>query len=244
MADHDTASSTIGSQVYARLREDVISGALPPGSKLHLDSLRARYGVGMTPLREALYRLTSTLLIEAHDQRGFRVADIGLSHFEQVISARERLECLLLEDAIRDGDAAWLARTEAAHDTLAALPMYLDAECRELNLDWRHAHLRFHYELASGGRHFIQNLFHQMLWDHSTRYRNLLHPAPLPEEVLRADHARLMETVRERDAEMAVLVMRRHVRHGSAAILAALKAGGVAPRPLTKGAALGTREGS
>lgn len=223
MADHEHAASTIGSQVYARLREDVISGVLPPGSRLHLDSLRQRYGVGMTPLREALYRLSATLLIEAHDQRGFRVAELSLSHFEQVISARERLECLLLEDAIRDGDAVWMERTASAHQALEALPMYLDPEGRVLNLDWRAAHLRFHYELASGGKHFIQNLFHQMLWDHATRYRNLVRPDPLPEDVLRADHARLMEAVLERDTEMAVLVMRRHVRHGSAAILAALR---------------------
>ena len=72
---------TRGSLVYDRLRTDVISGELAPGQRLALDMLKERYQVGVTPLREALYRLSASLLVEAEDQRGFRVADISLQHF-------------------------------------------------------------------------------------------------------------------------------------------------------------------
>ncbi len=215
--------ATLASRVYACLREDVISGALPPGSKLALDRLRARYEVGMTPLREALYRLSATLLIEAHDQRGFRVAALNLLHFEQVLSTRARLETLMLEESIRDGDAAWLARAERAHAALEALPMYAAAGAPALNPAWRRAHQQFHYELLSGSQHFLQDMFHRLLWDHWSRYRNILRPLPLEEAVLRLDHARLLEAVLARDAEMAALVLRRHIQHGGAAIMAALR---------------------
>ncbi|MBE9607099.1 GntR family transcriptional regulator [Acetobacteraceae bacterium H6797] len=224
MSDDREEASTLSSRIYARLREDVISGALPPGSKLALDKLRARYEVGMTPLREALYRLSSTLLIEAHDQRGFRVAELNLAHFEQVLSARERLETLMLEDSIRDGDAAWLERVARAHALLDGLPMYTSPETGELNLIWRRAHQDFHYETLSGSRHFLQNMFHRLLWDHWSRYRNLLRPPPLDEAVLKLDHARLTEAILARDIDMAVLILRRHVRHGAAALMTVLKA--------------------
>ena len=221
--DREGAAATLASQVYARLRHDVISGALAPGRKLPLDMLRERYGVGMTPLREALYRLSATLLVEVHDQRGFRVAGISLAHFRQVIGARERLECLLLEDSLREGDAAWVKSAEAAYAKLDRLPMYADPESGVLNPPWQQAHHQFHYQILSGARHFIQDLFHQMLWDHAARYRNILRPDPLDEEVLKADHARLHAAVLERDVELAVLVLRRHIRNGSSAILKELE---------------------
>lgn len=223
LADDREESSTLASRVYAQLREDVISGTLPPGSKLALDRLRAHYGIGMTPLREALYRLSATLLVEAHDQRGFRVAALNLAHFEQVLSARERLETLMLEDSIRAGDAAWLQRVAAAHARLEALPMYSTPDGAVLNLVWRRAHQDYHYQTLSGSRHFLQDMFHQLLWDHWSRYRNLLRPPPLQEAVLRQDHARLTEAILARDAEMAVLILRRHIRHGAAAIMTVLQ---------------------
>ncbi|MFH5924872.1 GntR family transcriptional regulator [Roseomonas xinghualingensis] len=221
--EREKATATLSTRVYHRLRQDVISGALAPGSKLALEMLRERYGVGMTPLREALYRLSATLLVQAHDQRGFRVAEIGLAHFEQVVSARERLESLLLEDSIRAGDDAWAQRAARAHAALDALPMYEQAATGVLNAEWQSAHHHFHYELLSGARHFIQDMFHAILWDHSARYRNILRPEPLPEDMLKADHARLIGAVLERDVEMAVLVLRRHIRNGSSAILDVLR---------------------
>ncbi|WP_161600956.1 GntR family transcriptional regulator [Teichococcus oryzae] len=223
MPDDREEPSTLASRVHARLREDVISGALPPGSKLTLEGLRGRYKVGMTPLREALYRLSTTLLVEAHDQRGFRVAALNLAHFEQVVSARERLETLMLEDSIRAGDATWSLRVAESHRALDTLTMYEGQGSDMLNPAWRLAHHQFHYETLSGSRHFIQDLFHAILWDHSSRYRNILRPPPLDETVLKSDHAKLAEAVLARDVEMAVLILRRHIRHGSASIRKALK---------------------
>jgi len=223
MSDAREAAATLASRIYGRLREDVIAGVLPPGSKLALDRLRSQYGIGMTPLREALYRLSATLLVEAHDQRGFRVAALNLAHFEQVLSTRERLETLMLEDSIRAGDAAWLRQVAEAHDRLQALPMYAARDGSVLNMVWRQAHQDFHYQTLSGSRHFLQDMFHQLLWDHWSRYRNLLRPPPLEEAVLKQDHARLTEAILARDAEMAVLILRRHIRHGAAAIMAVLQ---------------------
>lgn len=224
MPDEPEEASTLASRVYAHLRQDVISGALPPGSKLALDKLRARYAVGMTPLREALYRLSATLLVEAHDQRGFRVAELNLAHFEQVLSARERLETLMLEDSIRDGDAAWLTKVSSAYSSLDAMPMYDQPEIGALNKEWRRLHQDFHYATLEGSHHFLQDMFHRLLWDHWSRYRNLLRPPPLEEGVLKLDHARLTEAILARDSEMAVLILRRHIRHGAAAIVSVLEA--------------------
>src|SRR3546814_836243 len=85
---------TLGSWVYDRLRDDIIAGLLPPGQKLTLDTLKERYAVGATPLREALYRLSSSMLVIAEDQRGFRVAPVTLMHLEDIIASRQHIEVL------------------------------------------------------------------------------------------------------------------------------------------------------
>ena len=63
------------SDIYDRIRDDIIHGQLAPGSKLKIDLLREHYDVGATPLREALSLLTADGLVERLDQRGFRVPE-------------------------------------------------------------------------------------------------------------------------------------------------------------------------
>ena len=55
---------------YNRLRAEILSGPLQPGERLLPADLRARYGLGLTPIREALTRLASEGLIEAVERAG------------------------------------------------------------------------------------------------------------------------------------------------------------------------------
>jgi len=66
-------AGTLASSVYERIREDILIGRLQPGEKLRIDTLRQRYTVGGSPIREALNRLSSEGLVLQHDQRGFGV---------------------------------------------------------------------------------------------------------------------------------------------------------------------------
>lgn len=215
---------TRGSQVYDRLRADVISGELAPSQRLTLDMLKERYKVGVTPLREALYRLSASLLVEAEDQRGFRVADISLQHFRQVVAARENFETLILVESIRAGDLEWEGRVLGAHNQLKKLPMYIGPN-NDLSSDWMKAHRQFHYQVLSGSRHFFLEHFQSILWDHAIRYRNILKPDPLSAEVLKRDHEQLMEATIGRDVEFAGMILRRHIKNGAAAVMRALGAG-------------------
>src|SRR4029078_7554831 len=69
--DQAGASRTIADSAYRRIRQDILWGRFAPGSPLRSDELRARYGVGVSPLREALTRLVSERLGTSGGQRGF-----------------------------------------------------------------------------------------------------------------------------------------------------------------------------
>ena len=79
-------NETAGELALRRIREDLISGALPPGSKIKLEQARDRYSVSVSTLREILSRLTTENLVIAEGQRGFAV------------SPASRRELLELED--------------------------------------------------------------------------------------------------------------------------------------------------
>ena len=88
---------SITSRAYAQLRSDIMSGRLEPGRKLKIEELRKLYDVGTSPIREALSLLTSDKFVERIDQRGFRVATVSLSDFDELLKTR----CWLEERALR-----------------------------------------------------------------------------------------------------------------------------------------------
>ena len=65
--------------LYARLRADILSLKLEPGSPLRLPVLSKNYGIGLTPLRECFHRLTTERLVQTEHNRGFRVSPLPLS---------------------------------------------------------------------------------------------------------------------------------------------------------------------
>ena len=56
---------------YEKLKSLVLANQLRPNEHLQINSLADRLRVGVTPLREALIRLTAEKLIESHPHRGF-----------------------------------------------------------------------------------------------------------------------------------------------------------------------------
>ena len=61
----------LASDVFHRIRDDIISCIFKPGEKLKFETLRDIYGVSFSTLREALTRLVSEGLVEARGQQRF-----------------------------------------------------------------------------------------------------------------------------------------------------------------------------
>src|SRR6266436_2137454 len=71
------ANRTLTSDLFDRLRTDILRCNLKPNSRLLFRDLRAAYASGMSPLREALMRLASDGLVVLEDHKGFRVAPVS-----------------------------------------------------------------------------------------------------------------------------------------------------------------------
>lgn len=99
------------------LRDELLSGALPPGSPLRDTDLAARANVSRGTAREALAELAREGLVVQTLHRGVRVASPTEADVADVYGARRVLEGAGLEVLLRDGSMKPL---EAAVAQLAA----------------------------------------------------------------------------------------------------------------------------
>lgn len=115
-------AASLGDRVYELLREHLRSGRVTWGEPLREAALAARLGVSRTPVREALARLASEGLAEAHG-RSFAVPALTGEDLEDIYELRLLLETEAVSQAARrderDDSIAEvkraLAEAEAAH---------------------------------------------------------------------------------------------------------------------------------
>lgn len=77
--------------VFEALRDEILTGKLPPGSALNTLSLSRRLGVSRTPIREALNRLVSTGLVETVAHRGSFVRKLSVEQVVEIYYIRAAL---------------------------------------------------------------------------------------------------------------------------------------------------------
>ena len=93
MAQLDSDLITV-EDLFADLREQILSGALPEGAVLSQVKLAERFGVNRTPLREALRMLQREGLIDAQYNRRVRVSRLSTADLEDLYAERIVTEAL------------------------------------------------------------------------------------------------------------------------------------------------------
>jgi len=106
------------SKILDSLKNDIISGEYLPKQKLHIKTLKEKYNVGTSPLREALSQLMANDLVVSKNQRGFYVSDISLEDLTDIYQTRAKIESLCIEMSIDKGDDYWEANLIAASHRL------------------------------------------------------------------------------------------------------------------------------
>ncbi|MEQ1808127.1 MAG: GntR family transcriptional regulator, partial [Burkholderiaceae bacterium] len=75
---------TLGAQVLAQLRTQLITGAFAPGDKLSLRTLALQLGVSMQPVRDAVARLVAERALEVTPKRSVQVPLMSLPQFREL----------------------------------------------------------------------------------------------------------------------------------------------------------------
>ena len=86
------AGQTLNASALSRIRSDIIACRLMPNERLRFEALRERYGMGVSPLREALMRLEAEGLVELEQNKGFRVSEVSRENLVDLMLTRIEIE--------------------------------------------------------------------------------------------------------------------------------------------------------
>src|SRR5215468_8921387 len=101
--------SLLADQVYAMIREAILNGEMPAGTRLRIRDLAAEVGTSVMPVREAIRRLEEAGLAERSPHRGAVVKGLTLAELVHVYDVRRLLEV----EAARLG-AQWITAEQTA----------------------------------------------------------------------------------------------------------------------------------
>ena len=101
-------------RLRSAIEDDIVSGALPPATRLDEIGIAERYGVSRTPVREALRELAATGLVELRPRRGAVVAVLdapAVAERFEVMAEIEAMAGRLAARRIRDDELDALRAT-------------------------------------------------------------------------------------------------------------------------------------
>jgi DNA-binding GntR family transcriptional regulator len=99
--------------VYRRIRDMVLFGELAPGQAVTIQGLVEALGTGITPVREAIRRLTAEGALEFKGNRRVCVPELTAKHLAELAFARSAMEPHLAEIATAKVQAADIDALEA-----------------------------------------------------------------------------------------------------------------------------------
>lgn len=209
---------TTAQHALAWLRAAIIDGDLAPGDRIRQDEVAERIGVSIGPVREALRALEQEGQVTYQARRGYFVTELRAADLVEIYALRRLLEERAAREALPELDEDALDRITAAAEECAAA-----AEAGDVAAELE-ANRRFHFSLLdSPGRQHTMRLIRQ-LWDSTEAYRALYYNSPEERRVTVEAHARILDAVRERDADRLISELDAHRDRALQTLLAILPA--------------------
>jgi len=205
----EAESTTIPDRIFSLIKEAIVEGDIPAGSKISEPELARAYGISRGPLREAIGRLEACGLVVRRPNVGARVVTLSSRQLIEIFHVREALE----------GMAARLAAQYMSVDEIADLRRLLDRHGEQIERGTEHAYfqregdLDFHYRIVQGSHNtrmidlLCNDLYHLV---RLYRYQFGMSSKRGPRAFV--EHEHIVDAIERRDAEMAELMMRAHIR--------------------------------
>lgn len=198
--------------VLSRLRSDILTGRLQPGSKLPFSTLCEHYDVSVGVIREALSRLLEQGLVTSAPQQGYFVTSISRHDLVDLTTARREIETLTLRLAITQGDTAWESEVLAAHHRLAQCPVTDEESPDRISEEWGALHRVFHETLLVGcGNPWLIDIAGELRASAELYRRWSIPKGQEHARDIAGEHRAITDAVIARDTELASLLLARHI---------------------------------
>ena len=210
MLDYKTVS--LANQVYARIESNILNGVYAKGEIISESKLSEELGVSRTPIREALAKLESDLLI-GDSPAGTIVLGITENDVKDMFIVKRKLEVIATTMTAKNISEAGIAKLK---DILEQQEFYASKDnadkVRDLDTEF---HDIIYAECGSPILRAILSPIHHKLMKY--RQASLCHEGRILHSV--EEHRDIFEAIRERDAAKVEGLMLTHVEHAYESIM-------------------------
>ncbi|MHB8455444.1 MAG: GntR family transcriptional regulator [Acidiferrobacterales bacterium] len=191
--------------IYATLKEAILSFELYPGARFTETELAERFGVSRTPIREALQRLETEHYLSIRPKQGCFVRELDITDLTQRYQVRIELEMLALQLACVQMPDRSLQQLAEEWDPGIHRDHSVEPNVMELKEE------SFHLALAAGGGNDALYKYIDDINNHIRIVRRLDFTSP--ERVTRTyeEHYAIIQHLLQRDLKSAQRLMRAHI---------------------------------
>lgn len=199
----------LSERVYAIIRTALMDGQYQPGDRLRISALAEEFGVSITPVREAIFRLVSDHALDMKAATSIYVPELTVSQLREIQLIRHLLE----------GEAAGMAALRVTPAELEKLEAIQDAFQKAVSVDYKQASLlnrEFHFGLISAARMPVVAKTLENMWVIMGPLLSRFH-AELPKRELASSkhkHFEVLEALRNRDSAKAKAAMQADIAWG------------------------------
>jgi DNA-binding GntR family transcriptional regulator len=204
-------------QVADYLREGIIAGRFPRGTRLKQQEIATLLNTSITPVREALKLLEAEGYVTGDSFKGAVVAPFDIEAASETLNLRILLETQLVRGAVEKASASEIAELRVMAGEFATA---FDAGDNETA---RAANYRFHHRMFELARmpqtlHFVQILWARYPFDLINRLKGRVSRAA-------GEHDDLLAAFIAGDVAAAMLATRQHIEAGWVELREAVAAG-------------------
>lgn len=200
----DISFATVEAVVTDRVRRAILSGELPPGTRMLQAELAERMAISITPIRAALRQLAAEGLIHIEPRRAVSVHMPSAEELREVYEIRVLLEPVSVKQAAKKITEEELARAEELLDAM---------DGAETTGEWDVLNRDFHALLvaASGSPRLATIMLNLLsLATIGIRSAGVLSEARMREA--NEEHRRILAACRARDPEAARAMTMKHLQ--------------------------------
>jgi DNA-binding GntR family transcriptional regulator len=199
----------LSERVYSIIRTALMDGQYQPGDRLRISALAEDFGVSITPVREAIFRLVSDHALDMKAATSIYVPELTVSQLREIQLIRHLLE----------GEAAGVAAQRISAAEIEHLEGIQDAFQKAVPVDYKQAALlnrEFHFGLISAARMPVVSKTLENMWVIMGPLLSRFHAEVPKLELASAKHKHfeVLEGLRTRDSAKAKAALQADIAWG------------------------------
>ena len=202
----------LGQVVLDELKERLLSGRYPAGSRISIEEVKVEFGVSKQPVMDAMRRLEAIGMVQIVPQSGCRVASYTTQEVLDFFNLFGSFEGEIAAAAATRRTDVQLGELDHVWQRIADLESSADTEARSRG--YRFLNREFHLVIHQMAHSRVMAKLSERMWDLSDFFINTIGGAEHLSDAVadrNHDHDVIRSAIRSRSAEIARVAMQSHI---------------------------------